>query len=135
MESSNIDVTFCLKITCINSEDKLDKYYRALGINRASAPEQIRRAYRKRSKEAHPDMGGDAKEFQKINQAYEILINSNTANKHKVSMKEIIESPDSADIGYILNQVRRAAQEERASQRSGTDGSAAGLATQYLLKS
>ena len=67
MESSSIDVTFRLKIACINSEDKLDKYYRTLGINRASAPEQIRRAYRKRSKEAHPDMGGDAKEFQKNN--------------------------------------------------------------------
>ena len=80
-------------------------------------------------------MGGDAKEFQKINQAYEILINSNTANKHKVLMREIVEPPDSADIGYILNRVRRATQEERASQRSGTNGSAAGLATQYLLKS
>lgn len=127
MESGNIDVTFRLKITCIDSEDKLDKYYRTLGINRPATPEQIRRAYRKRSKETHPDMGGDAKEFQKINQAYEILINSDTTNKHKVSMREIIESPDSADIGYILNQVGCAAQEEHASQQSGTDGSAAGL--------
>ena len=127
MESGNIDVTFRLKITCIDSEDKLDKYYRTLGINRPATPEQIRRAYCKRSKETHPDMGGDAKEFQKINQAYEILINSDTTNKHKVSMREIIESPDSADIGYILNQVGCAAQEEHASQQSGTDGSAAGL--------
>ena len=51
-------------------------YYRILGVNKNSTPEDIKKAYRKQVKQHHPDRGGDAEYFKRINEAYEILSNS-----------------------------------------------------------
>ena len=48
--------------------------YRQLGVEKSSTSTDIRKAYMKLSKTAHPDRGGDAEEFKKINAAYNILI-------------------------------------------------------------
>lgn len=47
--------------------------YEILGINADAYPSQIKRAYHKQSKSAHPDTGGDAEKFKEINEAYKIL--------------------------------------------------------------
>lgn len=49
-------------------------YYKILGVNRNSSPEEIKKAYRKLAGQHHPDKGGDTAMFQKIQQAYDILI-------------------------------------------------------------
>jgi curved DNA-binding protein len=51
-------------------------YYNILGVNRSASPEEIKKAYRKKVKQHHPDTGGDAEQFKRINEAYEILSNS-----------------------------------------------------------
>jgi curved DNA-binding protein len=48
-------------------------YYNILGVNNNSTPDEIKQAYRKLVKEHHPDRGGDAEYFKKINEAYEVL--------------------------------------------------------------
>lgn len=48
-------------------------YYNILGVSKNSTPDEIKQAYRKLVKEHHPDRGGDAEHFKKINEAYEIL--------------------------------------------------------------
>ena len=51
-------------------------YYSILGVPRSAAPEEIKKAYRKLAMKHHPDRGGDAAKLQQVNEAYEILSNS-----------------------------------------------------------
>lgn len=51
----------------------MGKYHDILGVNPGATEEDIKKAYRKKAMEAHPDKGGSEEEFQKINEAYEIL--------------------------------------------------------------
>jgi hypothetical protein len=47
--------------------------YRRLGLDTDADDGEIRRAYRERIKEAHPDRGGDEAEFKRLTEAYETL--------------------------------------------------------------
>lgn len=49
--------------------------YEVLGVEKNSSPEEIKKAYRKLSKEHHPDKGGDENKFKDIAAAYDILSN------------------------------------------------------------
>ncbi|MDL2397859.1 J domain-containing protein [Rhizobium mayense] len=48
--------------------------YEILGIGRDASEEQIKTAYRKRAKTAHPDSGGDVDTFGRLQKAYELLL-------------------------------------------------------------
>lgn len=50
-------------------------YYSLLGVNKNASLEEIKKAYRQKAKEHHPDRGGNAETFKKINEAYDILGN------------------------------------------------------------
>ena len=50
-----------------------NKYYEILGIAKSASPAEIRKAYRKLVRTAHPDKGGDSAKFQEIQNAYEVL--------------------------------------------------------------
>jgi curved DNA-binding protein CbpA len=42
-----------------------------LGVERLASPEELKRAFRRRALETHPDRGGDAAEFRAVHAAYE----------------------------------------------------------------
>ena len=48
-----------------------DAAYRVLGLPSGADAEAVRRAYRRRVKEVHPDHGGDEEEFQRVQEAYD----------------------------------------------------------------
>lgn len=48
-------------------------YYKILGVNKNSSPEELKQAFRRLAMKHHPDKGGDEAEFKKINEAYAVL--------------------------------------------------------------
>lgn len=60
-------------------------YYKILGVNRNSSPEEIKKAYRKLALQFHPDKnGGDQeaeKKFKEIAEAYDVLGNPDKKSK------------------------------------------------------
>jgi len=51
----------------------MSKYYDILGIKPGATEEEVKKAYRKKAIETHPDKGGNEEDFKKITEAYEIL--------------------------------------------------------------
>lgn len=51
-------------------------YYSILGISKSASQDEIKRAYRKKAFQFHPDKGGDEKKFKEVNEAYQVLSNA-----------------------------------------------------------
>jgi molecular chaperone DnaJ len=47
--------------------------YQVLGVDKKATKPEIRSAYRKKSKKAHPDSGGSKDDFQRLQIAHRIL--------------------------------------------------------------
>lgn len=60
------------------THEKINDYYKLLGVPKNASRQQIKRAYRRLSKMYHPDAGGnDSAMFIRLNEAYETLMDEN----------------------------------------------------------
>lgn len=48
-------------------------HYRVLGLEPHARPAEIKRAYRRRALQTHPDREGDPESFRRVRRAYEVL--------------------------------------------------------------
>lgn len=52
-------------------------YYDILGVNKSANADEVKRAFRKKAHEFHPDKGsGNAEKFKEVNEAYQVLSDS-----------------------------------------------------------
>lgn len=51
----------------------MQNYYDVLGVDKSATSEDIKRAFRKKAMEHHPDKGGDSEKFRQVSEAYETL--------------------------------------------------------------
>lgn len=51
-------------------------YYELLGISKTASQDEIKKAFHKLAHKYHPDKGGDEKKFKEINEAYQVLSNT-----------------------------------------------------------
>jgi curved DNA-binding protein len=51
----------------------VSNYYEVLGLKKGASESEIKKAYRKLAKQHHPDVNGNAEEFKKVSEAYEVL--------------------------------------------------------------
>jgi curved DNA-binding protein CbpA len=49
------------------------KHYQTLGIDSDATQEEIKKSYREKSQQMHPDKGGDHQEFVQVTEAYRVL--------------------------------------------------------------
>lgn len=70
---------------------KINEYSKILGVNSNATDEEIKKAYRQKSKIHHPDAGGNIQDFLKIQEAYENLINGLGGTNKEISRRELSE--------------------------------------------
>ena len=51
----------------------LPDLYEILGVSRDATPDDVKRAYRRKARESHPDAGGDEETFKQVTHAYQVL--------------------------------------------------------------
>lgn len=57
-------------------------YYDVLGVSKNASTDEIKKAYRKAAHQHHPDKGGDAEKFKEINEAYQVLSDSQKRTRY-----------------------------------------------------
>lgn len=78
----------------------MKEYFDILGIDINSTEEDIRKARRKLCSKYHPDQGGDAVMFNKVNEAYNIVMKYKkngvipTGGSHRQSKKSCVRHKD-----------------------------------------
>ena len=70
-------------------------YYSILGVNKNASSDDLKKAYKKQSMQHHPDRGGDAEHFKKVNEAYATLKDP--------SKRQQYDNPPQSDFQFNFN--------------------------------
>ena len=96
--------------------------YSILGVQSSATPEELKKAYRKKAMAHHPDRGGNAEEFKRVNNAYHLLTNKGGSQKRTASgltpemeelLKVVIEKAlNDIMLNMAMHRIRRGRREK-----------------------
>ena len=75
-------------------------YYELLGVSKNASPDEIKKAFRRLAVEHHPDRGGDETKFKEINEAYEVLKDTDKRKRYDQFGHAGIGSSAASDGGF-----------------------------------
>jgi hypothetical protein len=75
-----------------------NELYEVLGVSGSASVDEIHAAFRKKAREHHPDLGGDRKKFQQLNDAYEEILKIKKAERAAASLKMTAQPESSAEV-------------------------------------
>ncbi|AWG04521.1 molecular chaperone DnaJ [Trueperella pyogenes] len=77
-------------------------YYEILGVSRNATAAEIKKAYRKKSRELHPDNpdGGSTEKYQEVNNAYEVLSNPEKRQMYDLGGEDALRGGGSYNSGF-----------------------------------
>ncbi len=79
------------------------KLYDLLGLPRGAPKDEIKKAYKKKALETHPDRGGDQEVFKQVNHAYTILSEDDTRSRYDQLGDEGFEASGGQNGGGGMN--------------------------------
>src|SRR5690348_11106779 len=85
-------------------------WYEVLRVSPTADLETIRRAYRKRATECHPDVGGDRREMANVNQAWFILSNPAKRQEYDAARAAPFDEPIQQRAAQTAAEVKQAAE-------------------------
>lgn len=89
--------------------------YAILGVSRDATPEEIKAAYRRVSKRAHPDMtGGSVTAFAQVQHAYQVLSDAERRARYDATGDAAEQQPDNSAArihSFVMGAIDRAIQE------------------------
>ncbi len=59
-----------------------ENFYQVLGVDENATQDDIKKSYRKKAIEHHPDKGGNEETFKKISEAYDVLGNEDKRRQY-----------------------------------------------------
>lgn len=86
-------------------------YYEILGVSPSASPEALKRAYRKKAKETHPDINPEAAasgKFVMVNEAYEILSDPSKRSFYDQRLKYGLDRMNGRQARAAANHTKRA---------------------------
>jgi len=85
IKRSLLECAITLHRTRRNSSEKVLTPEEILEVSKGASPDEVRAAYRKKSRILHPDKGGDAAAFCRLQQAYVALMGNTKATDYELS--------------------------------------------------
>lgn len=77
--------------------------YEALGVDKTASKAEIRRAYRRRAKKAHPDAGGNREEWDRLHRELMVLEDDKTRERYDRTGDADAAGPDQS--GAVIHQM------------------------------
>ena len=100
-------------------------YYEILGISQTASAPELKSAYRRLVRQAHPDMGGSSALLDMVNEAYETLKDPFSRAKYDVGVRQGANTAESGSTqeaaSEATNQQRQREENERTQQRQRED--------------